>query len=145
MTDTPINTHKCPYYNDDCPKCIGTPNSIRDILDNYYQQRTLDLIKQKTSFAKVGEEAKPALWYTEAEQAINAYIDRHTSKMLAIQRDLERKERLGEVMELIGEDESENLYKRGSNMWLLRAQYMFTTNELRQELRNKANKQFGGK
>jgi hypothetical protein len=49
-------------------------NSIRDILDNYYQQRTLDLIKQKTSFAKVGEEAKPALWYTETEQAINAYI-----------------------------------------------------------------------
>jgi len=119
--------------------------SLDDRLDSYYQERTLDIIKRKTFMAKIGDTNEPAKWHTEAKQAINAYIDRHTSKMLAIQRDLERKERLGEVMELIGEDESENLYKRGSNMWLLRAQYMFTTNELRQELRNKANKQFGGK
>ena len=50
---------------------------------------------------------------TNAKQAINAYI-------------------LGEVMELLGEDEP--------NRPLLQMR-----NELRQELRNKANEKFGGK
>jgi hypothetical protein len=61
----------------------------------------------------------------EAEQAINAYI-------------------LGEVMELIGEDDTE---VRGTTQnstnpkyWTKRTK---TKNELRQELRNKANKQWG--
>ena len=50
--------------------------TLRSILEEYYQQRTLDLIKQKTSFAKVGEQSKPAKWHTDAIAQIHqAYKD----------------------------------------------------------------------
>ena len=48
-----------------------TDNSnIDNILDRYYQDRTLDVIKRKTFFAKAGEKIEPADWHEEAKQAI---------------------------------------------------------------------------
>jgi hypothetical protein len=87
-------------------------NAIRDILDKLTDQ----LLADTQEVLPVGE----LTYQEEAEQAINAYI-------------------LGEVMELIGEDELKGMYTP------LQWEIAQDRNYLRQELRNKANKKFGGK
>jgi hypothetical protein len=122
MTDTPINTHKCPYYNDDCPKCIGTP-TIRDILDKlekHFLEEHPDPDMHKCQFT------------SDAEQALNAYI-------------------LGEVNKLVGDDEKHVDIPEVDNTGKVIKTHLGDTythwqlarNQLRQELRNKANERWG--
>jgi hypothetical protein len=84
-------------------------NPIRDIVLHYEMVRD--------SNAETGIKNRQL---DQAEQAINAYI-------------------LGEVMELIGDDE-----KSKARPDKLRQSPPWQRNQLRQELRNKANKKFGG-
>ena len=39
-------------------------------------------------------------------------------------------------LEIIGEDENENLFSKENPLWILREQYQFIVNDLRQQLRN---------
>lgn len=93
-------------------------NKIEELLKTFYYHDPDEL--GEDAFNNLGDDE-----IAEAKQAINAYI-------------------LGEVMELIGADEcfvestnkpTEQLNKFGS--------YIKGQNELRQELRNKANKKWG--
>lgn len=84
--------------------------NIDDVLDNYYQERTLDIIKRKTFMAKIDEPVKPAEWHTKAKQAL--YSD---------------------ILELIGEDDK--LYPQDGGM-VEASNIAFTyQNDLRQQQR----------
>jgi hypothetical protein len=94
-------------------------DTLRDVLDKIFTKLTpVDIDKKGVTY----HESKPFIsQLDQAETAITAYI-------------------LGEVMELIGDDE-----KSKARPDKLRQSPPWQRNQLRQELRNKANKKFGGK
>jgi hypothetical protein len=50
-------------------------NTLDKILDDYYQDRTLDIIKRKSFIAKAGEVVEPAEWHTKAKASLIDYIE----------------------------------------------------------------------
>jgi uncharacterized protein with HEPN domain len=94
----------------------NTPDPIRDILEQ---------LQYAHNYA---DDKEPYLTnqIDEAEQALNAYI-------------------LGEVMELIGEDERSHTLDVNGSPSAVPDYWEFVKNSVRKELRNKAIKKFGGK
>lgn len=93
-------------------------NSIRDIIKKYGMDTDYEHSELYTGQDTVEWSKVIDRCTNEAETAINAYI-------------------LGEVEKLIGDDE---VYEGHTINWEIEHH-----NQLRQELRNKANKKFGGK
>jgi hypothetical protein len=54
---------------------VPPKNTLDEILDDYYQDRTLDIIKRKSFIAKVGEVVEPADWHTKAKASLIDYIE----------------------------------------------------------------------
>ena len=96
----------------------GCISPIRDILEPLHNHGVINYCSDETKCYSINE----------AEQAINAYI-------------------LGEILELIGEDENKKVVDWDcpcGTQHHLESDY-YQRNQLRQELRNKGIKKFGGK
>jgi len=111
----------------------NTPDPIRDILEKALRENDLMLngpVPSKFLYISDPYTDPADIIIAEAEQAINAYI-------------------LGEVMAIIGDDLPTDMFGswtcREDGTMILLSDEVIITNNLKAELRNKANKKFGGK
>jgi hypothetical protein len=120
------------YMSNDEHKCvegcgkdshIASPNSIRDILNELYHDRPLFSSDDVNEMLDWQERV-----VDQAEQALNTYI-------------------LGEMMAIIGDDLPTDMFgswtHREDGTMILLSDEVIVANNLKAELRNKANKKWG--